>query len=123
MTFKPGTSGNPAGRPRGRIAKLRATLGELSDDGREVATVLREIYLDPEATKKERIDACALWLSYLVGKPEVAIDVTADVTAGPRVDAQALLARLPAELIDRVVAELDGDSPPLLEAGDPDEDE
>jgi hypothetical protein len=120
-TFKPGHDPrrNYGGRPRGRIAKLRATLGELSDDGREVAEVLRAIYLDPSATKKERIDAARLWLEYLCGKPEVAVELSADVTAGPRLDATQLLARLPDELVDKVVAELDGDDPPLeLESGD-----
>lgn len=81
MTFNPGRSGNPAGRPRGRIAAFREMVGELTGDGREIAEGLRAIYKDPVSTPKERLDAYALLLSYLLGKPEAAVSIDANVRA------------------------------------------
>jgi hypothetical protein len=123
--FSPGNNANPAGRPRGRIAKFRKLLGELTGDGREIAERLMAILRDPEASNKEVIDASALALSYLLGKPETVVKGELDVTArpGPAIDARLLAERLPPELVSAVVRELDSDDPPLLlPAGDDDDD-
>jgi hypothetical protein len=123
-TFAAGKWPGGPGRPRGRIAKFRKLLGELTGDGREIAERLMKILRDPEASNKEVIDASALALSYLLGKPETVVKGELDVTArpGPAIDARALAARLPPELVSAVVRELDSDDPPLLlEAGGEDE--
>jgi len=119
MPFKPGHDPhrNTGGRPRGRVAKFREMAGEQTDDGREIVEGLRAIYNDPTATKTERLKAYELLLAYLLGKPETAVSIEADVTARPaQLDGAALVGRLPMHVIDAVCQELDGDNPPLLPA-------
>jgi len=112
------TAGAPPGpgRPRGRLAKFRKMIAELTGDGREIAEGLQTLWRDTNASPKERLAAFELALHYLLGKPETQVALSADITArpGPSLDGRALLARLPDELVQRVVEELDGESPPLM---------
>lgn len=75
--FAKGNPGGP-GRPRGRIAKLRQILGDMTDGGRTIAAELDSIMRDKAAPARERVQAATVMLSYLVGKPEasLAIDVS-----------------------------------------------
>jgi hypothetical protein len=118
MPFRPGNNANPAGRPRARITKFREQLADLTGDGKEIAEGLRAIYNDPASSKTERLKAYELALAYLLGKPEAAVSIDAEVSALPGrvIDIPALLARLPSNVIDAVVNELDDANPPLLPA-------
>ena len=117
---------NTAGRPRGRIAAFRNVLGELTGDGREIAERLLAVIRNPETSNKEIIEASALVLSYLLGKPEQAVSVEGDVavTAHAQLDMRAVLARLPTELVDRVVGAIDAAQPhALADGGETDDDD
>jgi len=62
--FKPGQSGNPGGRPRGLVARVR----ELTDDGAGLATFFRRVFqgkpLEGKSlpTLRDRM-AAATWLA------------------------------------------------------------
>jgi hypothetical protein len=59
MAFKPGQSGNPAGRPKGAKGKKTLLRAELEKDGSELARVIKEQALEGDMT------AASLWLSRL----------------------------------------------------------
>lgn len=115
--FQAGNPGGP-GRPRGRIAAFRAKLGEITGDGATVADALHKIITDPASTKKEVIDASALLLSYLLGKPEQAVSIDAEVTAGPSmIDGAAIVRELPGPVIDALIEAHERARPLALPSG------
>lgn len=116
--FEVGNPGGP-GRPRARIAKFRASLAELTGDGREIAEGLRAIWRDPATPAKERIAAYELALVYLLGKPEASVSIEADLTARPGavLDMPRVLASLPSGFIDAVCEQLDAGDAPQLPSG------
>ena len=120
--FQQGNPGGP-GRPRQRISKFRAMLGELTGDGKEIAEGLRAIANDPESTKTERLKAYELLLSYLLGRPEQMVAVEADIAASGRaaIDMRAVLATLPTTVIDQVTGALEAAQQRQFAAGDDDQ--
>ncbi|MDX2091218.1 MAG: hypothetical protein SFX73_25390 [Kofleriaceae bacterium] len=112
--FQNGNPGGP-GRPRGRIQKFREALGKLTGDGTEIAEGLAAIWRDPEADAKERLAAYELALAYLLGKPEQAVSVEAEVSTNtPQLDGVELVRRLPEHVIDAVLVEMDKGAPLAL---------
>lgn len=124
MPFKPGhdPNRNAAGRPRGRIAKFRAMLGDSTRDGQEMVDELTAIWRDKETPARERLAALELGLAYLLGKPESSVSIDAEVTArtGPQLDGAALIASLPLDVVREVNRAIE-ENPKLLIAAPDDE--
>ena len=84
MPFKPGQSGNPAGRPRGFRGVAAQIMAE-TDDGAELVAWALRVWRDPGRfhTHAERAAAHA-WLSdRALGRPLQATELHAVVQAGP----------------------------------------
>jgi hypothetical protein len=56
--FKPGQSGNPGGRPKGLVSRIR----EQTRDGAEIADYMLGVFRDGEQPTKIRLEAAA-WLA------------------------------------------------------------
>ena len=73
-SFRPGTSGNPTGRPK-RVATIEArrvltdVRAAAREYGQDALDVLVEIMKDPKATKQARINAAQVVLDRGFGRP------------------------------------------------------
>lgn len=72
--FKPGVSGNPGGRPKGKVKELAARAREL---GPKAMDKLEAILDDPETSKRDALTAIQEVFNRGWGKP---LAMTADVT-------------------------------------------
>lgn len=73
-SFKPGQSGNPAGRPR-KTPEQKDALAAIRDLAPNAASVLQEIMSDPSAPAAARIRAAVEILDRTYGKAETPIKV------------------------------------------------
>lgn len=71
--FKPGQTGNPAGRPK-KLPSLDRLLGEcLGEDGKEAVAILKAVI---DKAKKGDIRAAEVILDRLYGKARQGLDIT-----------------------------------------------
>lgn len=77
LGFRPGKSGNPAGRPRskGLVNALRAKMGESRADGRTTEEHLVSALIEEGLRGKHRVSAIEAILDSLEGKPKQQLDV------------------------------------------------
>ncbi len=90
--WKPGQSGNPAGRPRG-AAGLARYIREQTGDLHEMIDLAIEMARGRGATPsttRDRLYAINIVLDRALGKPDQAVAVTADVGPSKRVDLSLL---------------------------------
>ena len=83
MPFAPGQSGNPGGRPKGKLADGR-TLADLAREHTVVAVeTLVEVMTDPEAPHAARVSASGHILDRGWGKPkqDIGLDASEDLLA------------------------------------------
>ena len=97
--FRPGTSGNPRGRPRTGLA-LAEKIREMVDPAELVGIVLA-IARDPGAPVKHRLAAVTLLADRGWSKPPVAIEIEASTT---EIDVLAMTPRERHEEIERLLA-------------------
>lgn len=90
--FKPGTSGNALGRPRGFAGVAKRIMRE-TRDGAELVEYALGVWRNPSSDSKDRWAAFA-WLSDRgLGKPLQTIDLSAaieEVPSGPPIDLSRL---------------------------------
>ena len=95
--FKPGQSGNPAGRPP-RWSNLKEYVDKRTRHGRSEIDTLYRISHDPKAGAAARISAANSLLDRLYGKPSQAVEVSGP-DGGP-VELRALVAHMAATLTE-----------------------
>ena len=95
--FKPGQSGNPAGRPP-RWSNLKEYIDKRTHHGRSEIDTLYRISHDPQAPSAARISAANSLLDRLYGKPSQAVEVSGP-DGGP-VEMRALVAHMAATLTE-----------------------
>ncbi len=81
--FKPGQSGNPAGRAKGLERRTRELVG---GDGEELVMTLLGIARDTMAAKRDRIEACKVLFDRGWGKARQTVDITGDLSLGQRAE-------------------------------------
>jgi hypothetical protein len=75
--FKPGQSGNPAGRPK-RAAHLAIKASQFDDD---IIQMLINIMKDPGAPRRDKMEAAKIMLDRGFGKPAQSIILAGDPDA------------------------------------------
>lgn len=75
QTFKPGTSGNPGGKPKNIIARARETIGKETRDGVELVEILLSIARNEKEKAADRKACVAELLDRFIGKAPQQIDV------------------------------------------------
>ena len=76
LGFRPGKSGNPAGRPRtrGLVTALRLKMAEIGPDGRSIEERLVSALIEEGLRGKHRVAAIEAILDRLEGKPKQQLD-------------------------------------------------
>jgi hypothetical protein len=75
--FKPGESGNPAGRPRtrGLVAALRSAVAETIPDGRTIEQAIADELVNEALRGRRRLPAIAEIFDRLEGKAKQSVDL------------------------------------------------
>jgi hypothetical protein len=75
--FKPGQSGNPAGRPRtrGLIVALKSAIAETIPDGRTIEQALADELVNEALRGRRRLPAIAEIFDRLEGRPKQSVDL------------------------------------------------
>jgi hypothetical protein len=103
--FKPGQSGNPAGRPK-MPKDLKEAFKAASPKALEI---LKKILADPAAKDNDRLRAAEIILDRAYGKPAQAVDITTDAvtikeTLNERLEVVSRALTAPPEAITRLLA-------------------
>jgi hypothetical protein len=99
--FRPGVSGNPAGRPAGLARRVREIVG---DDGEAIATFLVEVMNDEGERTRDRLEAARLLGDRGWGKPVVSIDLDVGLEAKQMTVDTEKLAELPSHELDVLIS-------------------
>ncbi len=103
--FKPGQSGNPAGRPK-MPKEVKEAFRKATP---EAVKILKQILLNPEARDTDRLRAAEIILDRAYGKPAQAVDITTDTvtikeTLSDRLEVVSRALTAPPEAITRLLA-------------------
>lgn len=83
MTFKPGISGNPSGRPASAVSIAKKVAAE-TRNGDELIERLIELSRDPQCPIRERLAATFALIDRMAGKPMAPSEVSLAVSQGEK---------------------------------------